>query len=231
MSKKDVTLPIEQTSSEPSAQMAQPSFLQTRQRLLLGIWGGLVILIILALAGIFVTKSGIDFILPLLGVLLVMMFALVTIVNASFAWLRGTVLPVLAVVTALIIGSIIIALTDPLVLASAGNFLEDPTTVLHHAWDAVSLAYQALFEGALGSPAKITAGLESWLVDGNAKPLLSAIRPLSESITKSIPYILAGLSVALGFRAGLFNIGAEGQFVVGGLSAVCLLYTSPSPRD
>ena len=86
MSKKDVTLPIEQTSSEPSAQMAQPSFLQTRQRLLLGIWGGLVILIILALAGIFVTKSGIDFILPLLGVLLVMMFALVTIVNASFAW-------------------------------------------------------------------------------------------------------------------------------------------------
>ena len=225
MSKKDVTSSVGQTPSEPSAQKAQPSFLQTRQRLLLGMWGGLFVLIMLALASIFVTKSGIDFILPLLGVLLVMMFALVTIVNASFAWLRGTVLPVLAVVTALIIGSIIIALTDPLVLASAGNFFEDPTTVLHHAGDAVSLAYQALFEGAFGNPAKITAGLESWIVEGNVKPLRSAVRPLSESITKSIPYILAGLSVALGFRAGLFNIGAEGQFVVGGLSAVVVGYS------
>jgi len=185
---------------------------------LLWVWGMLLVLIFLALAGIFITKSGINFILPLLGVLVLMMFALVTIRNASFAWLRGTVVPVLAVVTALIIGSVVIA-------ESAGNFLEDPTTVLRNAWDAVSLAYRSLFEGALGSPAKITAGLESWIVEGDASPLRSAVRPLSESITKSIPYILAGLAVALGFRAGLFNIGAEGQFVVGGLCSVVVGYT------
>jgi len=235
LSEKEVTSSVEQTASETATRMAQPgsppssppTFGGTeggRQRLLLWMWGGLAVLIILALVGIFITKSGINLILPLLGVLLLMVFALVTIVNASFAWLRGTVVPVLAVVTALIIGSIIIASTDPLVLASAGNFLEDPTTVLHHAWDAVSLAYEALFEGALGSPAKITAGLESWIVEGNVKPLRSAVRPLSESITKSIPYILAGLSVALGFRAGLFNIGAEGQFVIGGLCSVIVGY-------
>jgi simple sugar transport system permease protein len=34
------------------------------------------------------------------------------------------------------------------------------------------------------------------------------------------PLTLAGLSVALGFRAGLFNIGAEGQMTIGGLTAV-----------
>jgi simple sugar transport system permease protein len=34
------------------------------------------------------------------------------------------------------------------------------------------------------------------------------------------PLILAGLSVALGFRAGLFNIGGEGQMTIGGLTAV-----------
>jgi ABC-type uncharacterized transport system permease subunit len=222
---KDVRSPIEQTSSETAVRVAQPSFLQARQRLLLWTWGALVLLIILALAGIFITKSGITLILPLLGVLVLMMFALVTIVKASFAWLRGAVVPVLAVVTALIIGSFVIALTDPLVLESADYFFEDPATVLRHAWDAVSLAYQALFEGALGSPSKITAGLESWIVGGDAKSLRSAVRPLSESITKSIPYILAGLAVALGFRAGLFNIGAEGQFVVGGLCSVIVGYS------
>jgi ABC-type uncharacterized transport system permease subunit len=222
-----MTSPVEQTSSGIASRLERPSFLQARQRLLLGMWGGLAVLIVLALAAIFVTKSGINLILPLLGVLVLMAFALVTIVNASFAWLRGTVVPVLAVVTALIIGSFIIALTDPLVLQSAGNFFEDPATVLRHAWDAVSLAYKALFEGAIGSPPQITAGLESWIVGGDTKPLLSAARPLSESITKSIPYILAGLAVALGFRAGLFNIGAEGQFVVGGLCAVVVGYQFP----
>ena len=219
-----MTSPVEQTSSEIASRLERPSFLQARQRLLLGVWGGLAVLIVLALVGIFVTKSRINLILPLLGVLVLMAFALVTIVNASFAWLRGTVVPVLAVVTALIIGSFVIALTDPLVLQSAGNFFKDPATVLRHAWDAVNLAYKALFEGAVGSPAQIKAGLESWIVGGDAKPLLSAARPLSESVTKSIPYILAGLAVALGFRAGLFNIGAEGQFVIGGLCAVVVGY-------
>lgn len=41
-------------------------------------------------------------------------------------------------------------------------------------------------------------------------------------------FILAGLSVAVAFKAGLFNIGAEGQILVGGLvSAVAGLYIAP----
>ncbi|MCR4405408.1 MAG: ABC transporter permease [Anaerolineae bacterium] len=222
MSKNDTS--VEQTLSEAAAHVERLGFLRAHQRLLLWMWGGLLVLVILALAGIVISKKEIDLFLPLLGLLVLMAFALVTIVNASFAWLRGTVVPILAVVTALIISSIIIAATDPLVLQSAGNFFEDPTTVLRHAWDAISLAYRALFEGAVGSPAKITAGLEGWIVDGDSKALLSAVRPLSESVTKSIPYILTGLAVALGFRAGLFNIGAEGQYVIGGLCAVIVGY-------
>lgn len=221
MSEKDFnSTTAEHVMDDAVVQVAQPGFLKSNQRLLLWLWGGLVAAIVLALVGIVASKKGIDLILPLLGLLVLMMFALVTIINASFEWLRGTVIPILAVVTALIIGSFIIALTDPLVLESAGHFFDDPATVLRHAWDAVSLAYKALFEGAFGSPAKINAGLESWIVNGDAKELRSAVRPLSESVTKSIPYILSGLAVALGFRAGLFNIGAEGQYVVGGLCAV-----------
>jgi simple sugar transport system permease protein len=57
-------------------------------------------------------------------------------------------------------------------------------------------AYLGLFEGMLGSR-----------------------RALVDTCVASIPYMLTGLSVALGFHAGLFNIGAEGQFYIGALWA------------
>ncbi len=65
----------------------------------------------------------------------------------------------------------------------------------------VAEAYLGLFEGMLGSR-----------------------RALVETCVASIPYILAGLSVALGFHAGLFNIGAEGQFYIGALGAAVAGY-------
>lgn len=42
---------------------------------------------------------------------------------------------------------------------------------------------------------------------------------LENMIVRSIPFIIAGLAVALGFKAGLFNIGAEGQLYAGGILA------------
>src|SRR5207249_7494295 len=36
----------------------------------------------------------------------------------------------------------------------------------------------------------------------------------AETLVSTVPYVLLGLGVALGFRAGLFNIGAEGQFYI-----------------
>ena len=59
---------------------------------------------------------------------------------------------------------------------------------------SVLAAYGGLFEGMCGS----------W-------------RALSETCVAATPYMLAGLAVALGFRGGLFNIGAEGQFYMGAL--------------
>jgi general nucleoside transport system permease protein len=41
-----------------------------------------------------------------------------------------------------------------------------------------------------------------------------------ETIREITPLLLTGLSVAFAFRTGLFNIGAEGQFIMGGLGAV-----------
>ena len=51
-----------------------------------------------------------------------------------------------------------------------------------------------------------------------ARGSLGSMHALSETITAAIPLVLSGLGIGLAFRAGLFNIGAEGQMVVGGLA-------------
>lgn len=43
---------------------------------------------------------------------------------------------------------------------------------------------------------------------------------IGETIRQISPYILAGLAVAFAFRTGLFNIGVEGQLMVGWFAAV-----------
>ena len=50
---------------------------------------------------------------------------------------------------------------------------------------------------------------------------------LEETLTRAIPYIIAGLAVALGFKAGLFNIGAEGQLYAGAVLATWVGFASP----
>lgn len=42
---------------------------------------------------------------------------------------------------------------------------------------------------------------------------------LRGTLSKAVPLLLTGLSVAIAFRAGVWNIGAEGQFLVGALAA------------
>lgn len=51
--------------------------------------------------------------------------------------------------------------------------------------------------------------------------IFSSIKNLSYCIVYATPYIVAGLSVAFSFKTGVFNIGAEGQFVVGAMAACC----------
>jgi simple sugar transport system permease protein len=50
---------------------------------------------------------------------------------------------------------------------------------------------------------------------------------LEAMLVRSIPFVIAGLAVALGFKAGLFNIGAEGQLYAGGTLAVTVGFAAP----
>jgi len=104
------------------------------------------------------------------------------------------------------------------------DFFDKPQTGLRTAWNAIRTAYGALFEGAIGDPARIAAAIRAWLA-GDPSGLPTAFYPITESLVAATPYILVGLAVALGFRAGLFNIGAEGQYFVGGLTSVFVGYS------
>lgn len=55
------------------------------------------------------------------------------------------------------------------------------------------------------------------------------MRPLSETLVNATPLILAGLAVALSFRVGLFNIGAQGQIILGAVLAAWLGFTLDLP--
>jgi ABC-type uncharacterized transport system permease subunit len=100
-----------------------------------------------------------------------------------------------------------------------------PLSPFATTWVTVRDAYVALFEGAFGSPARIAQAFTTWRTTGETRELLEALRPFAESLVISTPYIFAGLAVALGFRGGLFNIGAEGQLFVGGLASVFVGYS------
>lgn len=56
------------------------------------------------------------------------------------------------------------------------------------------------------------------------KGIFAKPKYLAWTVVKSTPLILTGLSVAFAFRTGLFNIGAEGQFIIGALAATLVGY-------
>jgi len=138
---------------------------------------------------------------------------------------QSLLVPILAIFTGLVIGGIVIAVTDTEVAAAFKNFSADPGGAFKSIWTAVATAYGALFYGSLGSPREIFAGFRAYLSTGDDAAFLKAIYPFTESLVTATPYIFAGLAVAIGFRCGLFNIGAEGQFFMGALGSAYVGYS------
>jgi simple sugar transport system permease protein len=127
--------------------------------------------------------------------------------------LRRGVFPILSVITALALGAVVIILTDFKSLAKIGE--GDPAGALAGAFGGVLNGYGALLAGAFGDPEKIGIALQTFA----AADIATAIRPLTETLVSATPLIFAGLAVAISFRAGMFNIGGDGQILVGALGA------------
>lgn len=115
-----------------------------------------------------------------------------------------TLLPFLAFVTAFLFGGLVIVLSDSEVM----NQIKSPGKFLTAAAAKIGNSYLAVFQGSIFD---INLARESGWLQG--------FYPMSETIVTTTPLILAGLSVALAFKSGLFNIGAQGQFIFGAIGA------------
>ncbi|MGI9648412.1 MAG: ABC transporter permease [Acidimicrobiia bacterium] len=126
----------------------------------------------------------------------------ITGVGSSLA--KSLLIPTLALLTALIIGAVIIAVTD--VDAWRAWSSDGAGEALSMMRTSVVDAYKALFSGSIGS-----------------------VNAISETLFSATPLIIAGLAVAIGFQAGLFNIGVNGQMHMGGLVAIYISFTWSLP--
>jgi simple sugar transport system permease protein len=136
------------------------------------------------------------------------------------------IVTVLSLLVALVVGGLLNAFTNTTVLHAWGNFSSAPGNALSLAWDTAIGAYVEMFEGSIFNPHTLAAlfqqaSFSAAIHDG----YLSAVfNPLSETCVQATPLILAGLAVALPYRAGLFNIGAQSQFIGGALLCTYLGY-------
>jgi simple sugar transport system permease protein len=125
----------------------------------------------------------------------------------SSAWDTALV-TVLSFITALVISAILIAISDQQTRSSFKYFGHYPGDTFRFAWSAIWHTYQALFYGAIFNPHTASNGT-----------LAGYLGPISETLTDATPLIAGGLAVGLAFRAGLFNIGGQGQIILGAIFA------------
>ena len=119
---------------------------------------------------------------------------------------RDWAITLAAFVLALIVGAILMILADPEVAANLAYLFSAPGLFFGSAGVKVSTAYSALLVGAVGSPEALAA-----------------------TSAAAAPLICAGLAVGLAFRAGLFNIGAQGQAILGSMAAAWVGFALPLP--
>jgi simple sugar transport system permease protein len=122
------------------------------------------------------------------------------------SWLPTVKVTAGAFLVALVIGAFVIAFSDQQVIESLKYFFGYPWDFFTRSWDAISSSYWALVKGSVGS--------------ANA---------ISSTLNRSAPLICAGLGVTLAFRAGLFNIGAQGQLILGAICAGYVGFTWDLP--
>jgi simple sugar transport system permease protein len=130
---------------------------------------------------------------------------------------------VLAVLLALVVGAVLIVFGDEEVLGEYGYFLAQPGTPVGDSLRLVAEAYGNLFKGSIVDPSAVSgavAGTNGWNL---------VFAPISETLTYTAPLIFTGLAVALAFRAGLFNIGAHGQVIMGCIGGAVVGFGVPLP--
>jgi simple sugar transport system permease protein len=108
---------------------------------------------------------------------------------------------VLSILLGFFFGAIFMVVFNEDVVATYSTFFTTPGDTFLAAFNTVVEGYGGLLRGAIFNP--------------EGRDVVAMFRPITETFRMAGPLIMAGLGIALGFRVGLFNIGATGQLVMG----------------
>lgn len=126
----------------------------------------------------------------------------------SNLWGKDGTKSVLASLISILIGMVVGALI--IIIVGAAN----PSLGLNSAWEGIRLVFGGLFSTGRDAAGTLTFGFNS--------------TNLGNMLFRATPLILTGLSVAVAFKTGLFNIGAPGQYLMGTAATLILALTIPT---
>jgi simple sugar transport system permease protein len=112
---------------------------------------------------------------------------------------------VLAIVLALLVGAILIIVSDPAAMRQLGYFTSRPSDFLNSAWHDVAHGYSDLFKGSVFNPATVSGTPSQFF------------GPITNTLEDATPLIFGGLAVTIAFRGGMFNIGGQGMTIGGAI--------------
>ena len=110
----------------------------------------------------------------------------------------------ISIVVGLLVGGIVVLIVG----------LVEPKITSGSIWDGIRL----IFAGIL-STGRDAAGSLTWGFNA---------QNIGNMLFRATPLIMTGLSVAVAFKTGLFNIGAPGQYLMGTLASLCIALGIPS---
>lgn len=111
-------------------------------------------------------------------------------------WVTSAIITFASLILAFVLSAIIMVIADAEVASKWTYFFSRPGDALGASWDKIAATFSAMFIGSMGS----------WVA-------------VTNTFAEAAPLICAGLGVGVAFRAGLFNIGAQGQAMMGALTA------------
>ena len=117
---------------------------------------------------------------------------------------KSVLASLLSILIGLAVGSVIVVLVG----------LANPALGVSGAWDGIRLIFGGIFSTGRDAAGELTFGFNS--------------TNLGDMLFRATPLILTGLSVAVAFKTGLFNIGAPGQYLMGTAASLMLALGIPS---
>src|ERR1019366_433364 len=128
-------------------------------------------------------------------------------------------LTILALILGIVIGAVIIMVTSAPVLNAWRHSFHHVGSIgstFMITFDNVAAAYRAMITGSIVDPTLLFHSISTghgWDV---------TMTPLSETLTYATPLIIASIGVGIAFQTGIFNIGANGQAIIGGIGGTAV---------